>query len=539
MRRKFKRPAARAQISIADSYHSYLGTLMSANGMYRTFNLFADILSGLQTREDPSIDTFCIGITDGYYLMRYSPDMVSKLDEYGAGIVIAHELGHPALGHISRMIRFYDMLKDDKVRLAKAAAVIHVSADYALNSWLIDSCNIFSLEDLKCRVGDPDGSGEYNGKPLGSYAGIHPTDVDLPILKSLEWYVDALSSRIIELPWDVTKLVNPGQQKDADSNQGATPKPGSASGKGDGSGEEGSGGFMGKLLQAAGQMTDEQLQELSKAAGINPDEDVDNLMNPEENQSATELADKLSREFIKRMQDSMEAVKSRGTIPGNIELWLEELTRPPEVDWRQELRKYTRSAKPSRKKTTLSRPRRRHILLDGLETSDYPGKAKNPSYNIVFGIDTSGSVSNSELQEIFSELRGILNTDEGTVITVVECDTRIGRIYSLEEAKDIDTKVSGRGGTSFNPVFEWIRGEPWFDGFKKVVCDKQPDLFIYATDGECSLPPVSIRIPQNKMLWLISSRGTIPAEQYRYNSPKPSAVSGLCDYGRYIQVSNK
>jgi predicted metal-dependent peptidase len=533
MRRKFQKPTARAQLSIADSYHSYLGTLMSTASTYRTFNLFADILSGLQVREDSNTKTFSIQISNGHYLMKYSPEMVKELDVYGAGIVIAHELGHAALGHVPRMIRFYDMLKEDPVKLAKAAAVIHVSADYALNSWLIDGCKIFSLQDLKCRVGKPSDHATYNGTSMGSYAGIHPSDVSLPTLKSLEWYVEELSSRIIEEPWDLKRLVKPGDDEGGEGSRGEDSGPGD---KGEGGGE---GGFMGKLMEAAGKMTDEQLEELMGAAGIDPTEDIDKLMNPGDDESATELADKLSREFIKRMQDSMETVKSKGTVPGNIEEWLDELTRPPEVDWKQELRNYAKSAKPSRKKTTLGRPRRRHILLEGLDTSDYPGKRKNPSYNIVFGIDTSGSVSNSELEEIFSELRGILDTNEGTNVTVVECDTNIGRIYSLEEVSDIDTKVSGRGGTSFDPIFQWVKGKPWFDGSKDVTCSKQPDLFIYATDGECNLPPVDIRIPQNKMLWLISSRGTIPAEEYRWNNPKPSAVSGFCDYGRYIQVSGE
>jgi predicted metal-dependent peptidase len=531
MRRKFQKPTARAPLSIANSYHNYLGTLMSTGSAYRTFNLFADILSGLQTREDSSIKTFSIQISNGHYLMKYSPEMVEELDEYGAGAVIAHELGHAALGHIPRMIRYYDMLKEDPVKLAKAAAVIHVSADYALNSWLIDGCRIFSLEDLKCRIGKPTEDREYNGIPMGSYAGIHPSDVDLPILKSLEWYVEELSSRIVDKPWDIKILVQPGDEGGGDE--------GSDSGPGDKGEEGGEGGFMGKLMAAASKMTDEQLEELMEAAGIDPTEDVSKLMNPGEDESATELADKLSREFIKRMQDSMDTVKSRGTVPGYIEEWLDKLTRPPEVDWKQELRNYAKSAKPSRKKTTLGRPRRRHVLLEGLDTSDYPGKRKNPSYNIVFGIDTSGSVSNSELEEIFSELRGILDTNEGTNVTVVECDTNIGRIYSLEEVSDIDTKVSGRGGTSFDPIFQWVKGKPWLDGSKEIICAKQPDLFIYATDGECNLPPVDIRIPQNKMLWLISSRGTLPAEEYRWGNPKPSAVSGFCDYGRYIQVSGE
>ena len=517
MRRKFQVPKAGAKISIARDYRSYLGKLMSRGESYQRFNFFADILSGLKTQEDSNTGTFSMQVSNGYYLMKYSPTMVEELDEYGAGVVIAHELGHAALSHIPRMIRYYDMYKNDKVQQIKAAAVIHVAADYALNSWLIDVCGIFSLKDLKTRIGRPT-ENTFQGTPMGTYAGIHPSDVGLPAKKSLEWYVNELSSKIIEEPWDVSVLVNPSGNPEGEGGS----KPGKGTGKGTSS-----------LAQAARGMTDEQLEELLEAAGIDPEGDIANAVNPEEGESAGELADRLSREFIRRMTQSMETVKSRGTCPGNIEEWLDELTKPPEVDWRQELRNYAKSAKPSRKKTTIARPRRRHISLQGLETSDYPGKRKNPSYRIVFAIDTSGSVSNSELIEIFTELKGILSCNEGTIVSVVECDTRIGRIYDLEAVGDIDTKVSGRGGTSFDPVFQWIKGTPWGEH----QCTKQPDLLIYATDGECCLPPVELRIPQNKMLWLISSRGRLPTEGYSYGGSAPLAVRGFCDYGRYIQVS--
>jgi len=524
MRRKFKVPTAGTTISIAASYRSYLGKLMSPGQSYRKFNFFADILSGLQTQEDSSTSTFSIQVHNGHYLMKYSPDMVKELDERGAGIVIAHELGHAALSHIPRMIRYFEMFSQDPTKQVKAAAVIHVAADYALNSWLIDSCGIFTLEDLKTRVGKPVPDTDFQGKLMGSYAGIHPSDVGLPPEKSLEWYIGELSSRITDKPpGPKGKLVN----TKGDSEGEPPPSPGAGQ-------SDAAGGFLGKLAKAVSQMMDQELQDLIEEANIDPQSDLDNLLNPGEEESLSELADKLSRDFTRRMVQSMDTVKTRGTAPGTLVEWLDELTKPPEVDWRQELRNQTKSAKPSRKKTTLARPRRRHISLQGLETSDYPGKRKNPSYEIVFGIDTSASVSSSELAEIFTELRGILAIHEGTEVTVVECDTTIGKIYHLSEVSDLDTKVTGRGGTSFDPVFEWIGGKPW----KGVRCKRQPDLLIYATDGECPLPPVELRVPQSKMLWLISSRGRVPNESGYYSSNNsPSQVKGFCDYGRFLKVS--
>lgn len=518
MRKKFVIPKAGAKVSIAKSYRTYLAKLLS-KGTYSKFNFFADILSGLQTQEDSSTKTFSIQVHNGHYLMKYSPDMVEQLDEFGAGVVICHELGHAALFHLPRMLRIYSMFEDDKKKLLAAAGVVHLAADYALNSWLIDVCGIFSLKDLKTRIGLPMEEGPtFQGQPMGTYAGIHPSDVDMPVAKSMEWYVAELSKRITDEPWDVTKLVNPGGPDDSGKKS---------------SSKDQSSGMIGKLNKAASQISDDQLEELLKAAGIDPAEDISNLMNPGEDGSISELADQLTREFTKMMADSADSIKARGTIPGSIQQMIEELLKPPQVDWRQELRNYCKSAKPSRSKTTLSRPKRKHISIPGVTISSHPGKRKNPSYRIVFAIDTSGSVSNSELQEIFGELRGIICCNEGTEITVVECDTQIGRIYDLDSIGDMDTNVTGRGGTSFDPVFNWIKGNIDWQSKK---CSKQPDLLIYATDGECPLPPTDIRLPQSKMLWLISSRGRVPSDTHSWGQVTDQ-VKGYGDYGRFIKVS--
>lgn len=519
--RKFVIPRVSAKVSIAKNYRTYLAKLMS-RGTYSKFNFFADILSGLKAQEDSNTKTFSIQIKDGHYLMKYSPDMVEQLDEYGAGIVICHELGHAALSHMGRMILYADMYSHDKKKQVAAMSVVHLAADYALNSWLIDVCGIFSLKDLKTRVGTPKEDSDYEGTPMGTYAGIHPSDVNLPPRKSLEWYVNALSNRITDQDWDVDNLFNPG----GDGGEGNP---------GQGDGDDAAAG--GSLARAVEKMTQDQMDELIEAAGLDPEGDIDNLLGDTdsdsgdgEGMSPAELADQLSREFKRMMAQAKEAQKSRGTMPGGMTDWLEEIFRPPAVDWKQELKKYTKTAAPRGVKSTLGRPRRRHISIPGVEVCDYPGKRKNKAYNIVFAIDTSASVSSSEIQEIFSELKAIMDMSTETRITVVECDTQIHKVYEL--GKTLDVKVSGRGGTDFNPVFKWVCGKADFEGTK---CEKVPDLLIYATDGECSLPEQEVRIPPNKVLWLLSSRGSLPCEN-TYWGKRTTEVSGYGDYGRFVKI---
>lgn len=503
----------KTQLNIKVNMRVYLSKLMSRVS-YPKFNLFADILSGLRIEEDPTIPTFCITVKEGYYLMKYSPEMVQHLDVYGAGIVIAHELGHATLGHVPRMLRLEELYKDAPEKLLKLRAVVHVAADYALNSWLVDTCKVFTLKDLKTRVGKPsEGDETFEGEPLSTYAGIHPSDSGLKSEKSMEWYITELAKKINS---GNRSILEPG---------------GSGGGDGDSS-----------LQRALDNMTEEQLEELIKASGISEKGLLEDLLENGEvtpggtegetgTLSVEELASQLDRDAKNRLAKSLSNIKGRGSFKGDaLVAWAEDHLAPPKIRWQDVLKSVTATAKPFNAVRSMRRPRRRGALLPG--SSPFPGKVKDPSYTIVMAIDTSGSVSNSELMEIFSELDG-LHKQPNTEILVVQCDTRIQAVYSY--AGDTPT-VYGRGGTEFYPVFDWlISGRGW----DKTKPPKTVDLLIYATDGECKLPSDEYRfLPSTKVLWLLSSNGRVPNSS-SYCGQRPEGVYGLCDYGYYLCIQDQ
>lgn len=565
------------KVEIAKSYRTYLARLMSPNGKYTNLSFFAEILSGLTVKENPNISTFCIGIHSGHWLMQYSPTMVEELDEYGAGVVIAHEVGHAILGHTFRII---NLLKDldtagDPLAVRKAKAIIHIAADYALNSWLIDDCEVFSLRDLKCRLGSPtDMPWGTEGDLRSKYAGIHPSDVELPSSKSMEWYIAELANRIVEN--DPKRIIggkkqdgnsagtgtgdSAGSGEDQDNKEGYGGKSkGTSSGSGkDEPGEGGcSGGGQPGEEQATGggsarestmdkikAMSQELLEALEgsvdTSGGMFDDQARKELLDnyptvqvlESTGMSLGDLEDKLNRAMEAAAQGAMESCKSRGTMPGNMRSQLQQLWDKPQISWQEALRRYAQSKRSPRKQSTVRKIRRRYAELSGLGTpSEFPGKKTLPDYNIVFAIDTSGSVSDTEVAEILTELKGLRAMSPGTTITVVECDTRIHRIYELK--KELGTEVYGRGGTDFDPVFELLSNKtPEVYAAMGVSPIKDVDLLIYSTDGECPLPPPDIRIPANKVLWLLSSRGCLPG-QY---GERPTTVSGPCQYGNYIKI---
>jgi|13_taG_2_1085334.scaffolds.fasta_scaffold00019_22 predicted metal-dependent peptidase len=531
-------------IKLEKNLNNYLARLMVRNSNLGRFAFFVDILSGMRTIECSTTPTFSMAVENGHYVMRYSPTMVEQLDELGAGIVIAHELGHAALSHTARMLQARDIYKEDRDKLIKISAVMHVAADYALNSWLIDQFKIFTLRELKCSVGtpleEPTEDQKFEGEPMGEYAGIHPSDAGLPPLKSMEWYTQELLKRA----GGDAPMLKPPTNGNGSSEDEKYPGKGSPVNSPDGSGEseegEGKPTSVSKALEA---ITAEQLQELLGGSGLSEEHILSELDEAigDSDKSIEEITEALNRKFKRAMVTASNNLgeKSRGTVGGNIKAWVEELTKDPEINWRDVLKRYTTSANPNLRKRSMSRPKRNYTRIKGFRTSPFPGRIKNPTYSIVFAIDTSGSVSNGEIQEIFTELEGIIRSNPGLEVTVVECDTRIVKIYEMSKSSEIDRDLRGRGGTSFDPVFAWVRGDKvWYDDRAKTVRPpRSVDLLIYATDGECTLPPPQLRIPESKVLWLLSSRGRIPSDNWGYFD-RPTEIYGTTSYGNFIHLKN-
>tara|TARA_Y100000310_G_C20659282_1_gene803776 strand:+ start:550 stop:2097 length:1548 start_codon:yes stop_codon:yes gene_type:complete len=510
--RKRRLSFGKPKLSITENYRTYLAKLLSHKIPYSKFNWFAEILTGLRVKENADIDTFCISIQEGYYLMQYSPTMVEELTPFGAGLVIAHELGHPTLGHTTRMLRIENLYSERPELRHKLRALMHTSADYALNSWLIDVSNVFTLGDLKTKVGRATTEASAFRDPLGSYAGIHPSDVGLPPRRSMEYYMHELSKRVAAGA-KPEELVNLGGNGDLDAlTEGAETT----------------------LREALEAMTGEQLNALANASGeSDSNSQLDEIKGrggaSEDAPTLNEVLRNLDNGFDKLVRESYEASKSRGTMPGALASWLEKKLAAPTVNWRDVLRSLTRTKPPKKRKRSMARQKRRDLGCGFLE---WPGKQKDPTHNIVFAVDTSGSVSNAELKEIWAELCGLLSEVCGIEITVIQCDTSITKVYTLEGSVQDQQKVYGRGGTDFNPVFQWLIN----DGSSRYVEKAPPakvDLLIYATDGECPLPREELQfLPHNKVLWLLTSRGQIPNNTYR--STRPTELYGACDYGNYL-----
>jgi len=158
--------------------------------------------------------------------------------------------------------------------------------------------------------------------------------------------------------------------------------------------------------------------------------------------------------------------RDRGVMPGALVEQIKALLKKPEISWKQVLRKYV-GAIPVPHRSTKTRLNRRQP-----ERSDLSGQLPKRHIELVVAIDTSGSMSSSDISYVINEIFNIVK-DYDSKITIIECDAEIGKVYTAKKATDVQTKVSGRGGTSFLPVIEHINESNKY----------RHALMIYFTDG--------------------------------------------------------
>jgi len=191
-----------------------------------------------------------------------------------------------------------------------------------------------------------------------------------------------------------------------------------------------------------------------------------------------------------------QTIKSRGTVPAELAGYIKLLYDIPvaKFDWKGYLRRFVDGTGQVFTKKIRRKPSKRF--------EDSPGIKVRRKKHILVGVDTSGSVSNNELEEFFSEIYHIKKT--GVSVTVVQCDAAISNISEYKGEKDI--KIHGRGGTSFQPVIDYYK-----TNIKKFTC------LIYLTDGEAPAPTET----RGKLLWVLSSKSkdndSLPGKTIKLN----------------------
>lgn len=178
-----------------------------------------------------------------------------------------------------------------------------------------------------------------------------------------------------------------------------------------------------------------------------------------------------ARDWQVATAQAAQAAKAQGNPPGCLEQFAEGITRP-QIDWREALRAFVRVT------TAASDYSWRRGNPRFLATGDYlPSLYDERCGPLVFGVDTSGSVSDRELQAICAELNAALDTARPESVHVVYCDAEVaGAELFTPDEYPVRMAVKGRGGTHLAPIWDYVRRE----------C-LEPVCGILATDMELSV----------------------------------------------------
>lgn len=194
-------------------------------------------------------------------------------------------------------------------------------------------------------------------------------------------------------------------------------------------------------------------------------------------------AQAIVRELINASVDIM-SQETRGLMSADFLSKVEEINKPPVISWESILKKYVGTITAGKRKTR-SRLNRRQP-----QRFDLSGTVDDKTLKIVVAIDTSASVTDEDMSNIFNEIFAILARRKYEM-TVIECDSEVNRVYQARNRSEIKKSVTGRGGTLFSPVIEYINENKYF----------RDALLIYFTDGfgEAVIPkPMTYR-----NLWVV------------------------------------
>ncbi len=235
-----------------------------------------------------------------------------------------------------------------------------------------------------------------------------------------------------------------------------------------------------EMEQNPGSKTSQALNDMMEGGDIHELWEQFEELTEAEKKLISKQVDHTLKEIAKEIKKS-----NPGSIPGELKSYIDKLfeVTNPVLNWKEYLRRFSGSSVKIQTRKTRYKP--------NVRFKNNPALKITPRKNTLVAIDTSGSVSENDLIEFFNEIHHIHKT--GVEITIVECDTKIQRIYEYKGKRD-KIEVQGRGGTSFEPVFDYVKNEKKFNNL------------IYLTDGEAFPPSTKLLIP---VLWVHCSNCTI------------------------------
>lgn len=395
---------------------------------------FATLLLQMPRIEDSSIPTAC---TNGVHI-RYNPKFVESLTPSEIAGLLAHEVLHPALGHLKR-------LPPNKLG--------NIAGDYAINNFLDN----------------------YN-KEAGARR------LDLPAGGCLDHKYDAMSCEEIladlkrnQPPQPPPPPPPPDKPEDEQDGDGQGEGQGDDGDESDGKKGEGKGKGKGGSQpdDGNGGSGNDDLRDQSEGG----------WGEFEEQAGSEELSkDEMASEWERRVIQAATACKMQGKLPGCVEALIKDVL-DPDIPWEQLLERfYDQTAAND---YSWRKPDRRFLPHDII----VPDLHDETLGEVVVAVDTSGSIfSDPEALESF---QGAVNTllakSKPSKTHVIYCDAAIqGKPDESLDGAPVKITPRGGGGTDFRPVGTYLEKH----NINPRVCIYLTDLFGTFPDREWPFPTI-------------------------------------------------
>jgi predicted metal-dependent peptidase len=183
------------------------------------------------------------------------------------------------------------------------------------------------------------------------------------------------------------------------------------------------------------------------------------------------------------VNEAARAARNAGKMTADDELTVERLNYKPR-DWKSDLRRFAARALSTLRDTSRKKRNRRYGIT-------CPGYIKEDRLHIGVAIDTSGSVSDEALGQFMAEIGNIAKYAQ---VTVVQADAEVKDACIYDPKKNY--KIKGRGGTAYQPAFNYFTEETDVDGV------------IYFGDMDTSDAPTKPKYP---VLWAVVGKQNPPA----------------------------
>lgn len=369
----------------------------------------------------------------------------SKLSPKERTFVLAHEIWHCVMMHFAR-------------RMTRDVRLFNIATDMEVN-YLLKS--------------------ESNGKSIEP-----PSEVLFPPKelegKSAEEIYDYLLKEA-EKNQDGSKSGSPGKDGDGQDSSGSQDRDQKNSAE--------SGSCRGQFDKHVEQGQEAGGENAGDSSGAASDDWGEKGRDPDFNPRVSPGAADEMREIASAAAQAAERIQGR--LPASVKSLLGKLHKP-EIDWKEALAVFV--TKTFGDKRQWLPPNRRHVYA-----GSYFQSRRGDEIRIAVAIDTSGSCL-GDLPKFFAELKALVEQNGRYVVDLIQCDASVSshKTYSdsgepLEIGDGGGFEVSGGGGTSFTPVFDFIE-ERGLD----------PDCLVYFTDGYGDAPPDPPRYPT---MWILTSDG--------------------------------